>query len=68
MGLERSLDHKIKATQEEQNTMNEMLNDALNEGFLGMSTMDNPWDKMDGDRYWSRKTPSFYGSWKEKNY
>jgi N-acyl-D-aspartate/D-glutamate deacylase len=66
MGLERSLDHKIKATQEEQSTMDKMLNDALNEGFLGMSTMDNPWDKMDGDRYWSRKTPSFYGSWKER--
>lgn len=66
MGLERSVSHEIKATEAEENKMNEMLNDALNEGFLGMSTMDNPWDKMDGNRYWSRKTPSFYGSWKER--
>lgn len=66
MGLERSVDHKIKASKEEENEMNEMLNDALNEGFLGLSTMDNPWDKMDGNRYWSRKTPSFYSSWKER--
>ena len=28
-----------------------MLNDALDEGFIGLSTMDNPWDKMDGDKY-----------------
>ena len=46
--------------------MDELLNEALDAGFLGMSTMDNPWDKMDGDKYWSRKTPSFYGSWKER--
>lgn len=66
MGIERSLMDGEVATKEEQKYMNQLLNDALDEGFLGLSTMDNPWDKMDGDRYWSRKTPSFYSSWKER--
>ncbi|MCB9033804.1 MAG: amidohydrolase family protein [Chitinophagales bacterium] len=66
MGLERSVSHKEKATKAEEEQMNTMLNEALEEGFLGLSTMDNPWDKMDGNRYWSRKTPSFYASWKER--
>lgn len=66
MGLKRSVTENETATPAEQEEMNRMLNEALDEGFLGLSTMDNPWDKMDGDRYWSRKTPSFYGSWKER--
>jgi len=66
MGIERSLTKGEKATQEEELIMGEMLEDALDEGFLGLSTMDNPWDKMDGERYWSNKTPSYYSSWKER--
>lgn len=66
MGIERSLKEDETATQEEQDTMLKMLNEAIDEGFIGLSTMDNPWDKMDGDRYWSHKTPSFYSSWKER--
>lgn len=66
MGIERTLNHKNTATKEEQEKMNTLLNDALDEGFLGLSTMDNPWDKMDGEKYWSHKTPSFYSSWKER--
>lgn len=66
MGMDRSLAEGETATQAEQVRMNELLNEALDAGFLGMSTMDSPWDKMDGDKYWSKKTPSFYGSWKER--
>lgn len=66
MGIERSLIDGESATKQEEETMLNMLNDALDEGFLGLSSMDNPWDKMDGDRYWSHKTPSFYSSWKER--
>lgn len=66
MGIDRSLKEGEKATKQEQETMCKMLNDALDIGFLGLSTMDNPWDKMDGDRYWSHKTPSFYSTWKER--
>ncbi len=66
MGIKRSLLDNESATETEKNVMLQMLNDALDEGFIGLSTMDNPWDKMDGDRYWSHKTPSFYSSWKER--
>lgn len=66
MGIHRSLTDNESATPQEREMMLDMLNDALDEGFIGLSTMDNPWDKMDGDRYWSHKTPSFYASWKER--
>ena len=66
MGIERSLSHQETATKAEQHRMNDLLNESLDAGFIGLSTMDNPWDKMDGERYWSHKTPSFYGSWKER--
>lgn len=66
LGIERSLSDNVTANKEEKEQMLQMLNDALDEGFIGLSTMDNPWDKMDGDRYWSHKTPSFYSSWKER--
>ncbi|TNE47688.1 MAG: N-acyl-D-glutamate amidohydrolase [Deltaproteobacteria bacterium] len=66
MGMERSLKPKETASPQEQEEMNRILEQALDAGFLGLSTMDNPWDKMDGDRYWSKKTPSYYSSWKER--
>ncbi len=66
MGIERSLQEHEVATRAEQQEMNRLLNEALDDGFLGLSTMDNPWDKMDGEKYWSHKTPSFYASWKER--
>ena len=66
MGINRSLKDGEAATQQEEEAMLKMLSEALDAGFIGMSTMDNPWDKMDGDRYWSHKTPSFYASWKER--
>lgn len=66
MGIKRSLTDNESATPQEREMMLNMLDDALDEGFIGLSTMDNPWDKMDGDRYWSHKTPSFYASWKER--
>ncbi|MBS1730532.1 MAG: amidohydrolase family protein [Bacteroidetes bacterium] len=66
MGIKRSLSNEEQATSEEKKMMSALLSDALDEGFLGLSTMDNPWDKMDGDKYWSHKTPSFYSSWNER--
>lgn len=67
MGIKRSLSEGENATKTEIKEMEDMLKDALDEGFLGLSTMDNPWDKMDGDRYWSHKTPSYYATWKERS-
>lgn len=66
MGIERSVSETEKATQAERKEMEQLLKEALDEGFLGLSTMDNPWDKMDGDKYWSHKTPSFYSTWSER--
>ncbi len=66
MGMHRSVQDNEKATSEEKKHMEAMLHEALDCGFLGMSTMDSPWDKMDGEKYWSHKTPSFYASWKER--
>ncbi|MEM8522318.1 hypothetical protein [Flavobacterium sp. PL12] len=66
MGIQRSLSDEISASEDEKQIMLKMLNEALDAGFIGLSTMDNPWDKMDGDRYWSHKTPSFYSSWNER--
>jgi len=65
MGMGRSTDPAQKATRREQDEIERRLEDALDVGFLGISTMTNPWDKLDGDRYRSRSLPSTYSSWKE---
>ncbi|MGW0638243.1 N-acyl-D-amino-acid deacylase family protein [Nocardia salmonicida] len=65
MGLDRSTDRRQKPTGEESRAMAEALGEALDAGMLGMSTMTNPWDKLDGDRYRSRSLPSAYARWSE---
>lgn len=65
MGLGRSTDPKQKATSEEMAEIERRLGEALDAGFLGISAMTNPWDKIDGDRYRSRALPTTYASWKE---
>ncbi|KAA1380701.1 N-acyl-D-amino-acid deacylase family protein [Aeromicrobium fastidiosum] len=65
MGMGRSTDPAQTASRQEQAEIERRLEDALDAGFLGISTMTNPWDKLDGDRYRSRSLPSTYSSWKE---
>ena len=65
MGMGRSTDPDHKASKDEKKEIERRLEDALDAGFLGISTMTNPWDKLDGDRYRSRSLPSTYSSWKE---
>ncbi len=65
MGLGDATDPARKATEAELVAMERGLEDALDAGFLGLSTMTNPWDKLDGDRYRSRKLPSAYAPWSE---
>ncbi len=65
MGLERALDGDVQPTADELTQMTHMLDDALDNGFLGLSTMTNPWDKVDGDRFRSRALPSVYAHWAE---
>lgn len=65
MGLGRSLDDGVRPTAGELGRMVVMLDEALDAGYLGLSINTLPWDKMDGDRYRSRPTPSVFAGWKE---
>lgn len=59
MGLERSVTSE-KPAPTEQRFMEAQLNEALDCGFIGMSCMTNPWDRLDGDRAWSKPLPSYF--------
>jgi N-acyl-D-glutamate deacylase len=65
MGLARAVDPKARPTQAELQEMERLLEDALDAGFLGLSSMTNPWDKLDGDRHRSARLPSTYATWSE---
>jgi N-acyl-D-aspartate/D-glutamate deacylase len=65
MGLARAVDPDARPTSDELAQMERHLEDALDAGFLGMSSMTNPWDKLDGDRFRSAQLPSTYATWSE---
>lgn len=65
LGLGRAVDGKVRPSEDEFREMERWLEEALDAGMLGMSTMTNPWDKLDGDRYRSKKLPSTYATWGE---
>jgi N-acyl-D-aspartate/D-glutamate deacylase len=65
MGLSRATDINTVPTETEMQSMESVLQEALDEGFLGLSTMCLKWDKVDGDREWSKSLPSTYSKWKE---
>ncbi|MGH1374372.1 MAG: N-acyl-D-amino-acid deacylase family protein [Cellvibrionaceae bacterium] len=65
MGLSRSTNNDIAPTEAEMQKMEALLEESLQEGFLGLSTMCLTWDKIDGDREWSKSLPSTYARWKE---
>lgn len=65
MGLGRSVSDEEKPSAAELDEMADHLVGALDAGYLGMSFNTLPWDKLDGDRYRSRSTPSVYAKWKE---
>ncbi|HRI65854.1 MAG TPA: amidohydrolase family protein [Polyangium sp.] len=65
LGIERAVDHKVKPTQEELHKMAQLLEESLDAGLLGLSSMTNPWDKLDGDRVRSKALPSVYAPWSE---
>lgn len=68
MGLGRSLTDGERPTKAELDDMAGLLGRALDAGYLGLSINTLPWDKMDGDRFRSRPTPSVYSTWKEYRY
>lgn len=65
MGLLRATDRAIQPSEAEMVRMEKILNEALEQGFLGLSTMCLKWDKLDGDRAWSKSLPSTYARWSE---
>lgn len=65
LGLGRGTDKKVKPTRSELGRMGSMLEDAIDAGMLGLSSMTNALDKIDGDEYRSRSLPSTYARWKE---
>jgi N-acyl-D-glutamate deacylase len=65
MGLARAVDADARPTADELRAMERWLEEALDCGFLGLSSMTSTWDKLDGDRFRSRALPSTYATWKE---
>ncbi|MEL6194703.1 MAG: amidohydrolase family protein [Bacteroidota bacterium] len=66
MGIDDSLTEGKKPTQAQIDEMKSMLEEALDEGFVGISMQHNPWDKMDG-RHWSKLLPAAYASAAERH-
>jgi len=66
LGLERATDETVRPTDAELDKMARLLDEALDAGMLGMSGMDAPIDKLDGDRFRSRALPSTFATWRER--
>ena len=64
MGLERATS-PVKPTDAELARMEQLLEEALDAGCIGLSVMTTRLDKMDGDRAWSSPLPSTFASWTE---
>ncbi|BCI53376.1 hypothetical protein NIIDNTM18_26540 [Mycolicibacterium litorale] len=65
MGLDRATRKTERPTAAEQARMEEMLGEALQAGFVGMSSQQLLFDKVDGDTCRSRTLPSTYAKPRE---
>lgn len=65
MGLGRSLDANARPSAAELERMRGWVEESLDAGYVGLSINTLPWDKMDGEEYRSRPTPSVFGTWAE---
>jgi N-acyl-D-aspartate/D-glutamate deacylase len=66
MGLERSLDRRIRPSERELGLQVEHVREGLDEGYVGLSIQTLPWDKMGGTKdYRSRPLPSTFARWSE---
>lgn len=65
MGLDRATREEVVPTHAEQARMERMLAEALDAGFVGMSSQQLLFDKVDGDRCRSRTLPSTYAKGRE---
>jgi len=66
LGLDRATTAGVRPTEAELAQMTARLEEALDAGLLGMSGMDAPIDKLDGDRFRSRALPSTFATWRER--
>jgi len=65
MGLDRSTRNEVRPTHAEQSRMEQMLTEALRAGFVGMSSQQLVFDKLDGETCRSRTLPSTYAKPRE---
>jgi N-acyl-D-aspartate/D-glutamate deacylase len=65
LGLKNAVDPDYKPSEADYQRMESLLEASLDEGLLGLSSMTNPWDKLDGDRERSKSLPSVYAPWRE---
>lgn len=65
LGLRQAVNREYEPSEDDLSRMARCLDEALDEGLLGLSSMTNPWDKLDGDRVRSKALPSVYAPWKE---
>ncbi len=66
MGLDRATREDVKPTAAEVGRMEELLEDALDAGFVGMSAQQLLFDKLDGEVCRSRTLPSTYARTRER--
>lgn len=64
MGLVRSVSGE-QPGEDELRQMEALLEEALDAGFLGLSTMTTKLDRLDGDRAWAKPLPSTFARWSE---
>lgn len=65
MGLDRATRRDVRPTGSEQRRMEDMLTDALDAGFIGLSSQQLLFDRIDGDVCRSRTLPSTYAKARE---
>jgi len=65
LGLGRSVDDTYRPTRAEIGRMKQMLADALDAGFVGLSTLRSSFSKLEGTRFPARQLPSTYAKWSE---
>jgi N-acyl-D-aspartate/D-glutamate deacylase len=65
MGFDRSVQPDVQPSKDELKRMEELLEEGLDLGYLGLSIQTLPWDKLDGDRWPARPLPSYFASWSE---
>ena len=66
MGLDRATQKSERPSRDEQAEMERMLSEALRAGFVGMSSMQLLFDKLDGEVCRSRTLPSTYAKAREQ--